>query len=321
MRRGRTGAFLLIFSRPIILVLLFVFFSMFTKTFWSPGNWSNTNNIVLQQAPFSILLAACMTISIILKGIDLSQGAAVALITSVCGILLRSTGNSLLAILTALALGCVIGLINGLLIAKIKVPAFVATYSMRWLLNGIALVLLGGRQIYDLGPTFRKLFISNQWTFFIIMTGVVVLLSLLMSRTVFGRQIYATGMNSAAAGISGISTTRITVYAFMISGCVVGLVSIMYLANLGTAESNIGGNFAINALAATLVGGTIIGGGNGSISNAVVGALIMLCLSNGMIQLGVPSVWQQFIVGAVIILSIMMERVLQKVMVRYERSR
>jgi ribose transport system permease protein len=255
-----------------------------------------------------------MTISIILRGIDLSQGAAVALITCVCGMLLRSTGNSLLAILVALALGGVIGLVNGLLIAKIKVPAFVSTYSMRWLLNGIALVLLGGRQIYDLGPTFRKLFIGSQWTFFIIMAVVTALLSLLMNRTVLGRQIYATGMNSAAARISGISTTRVTVYVFMISGCVVGLVSIMYLANLGTAEPNIGGNFAINSVAATLVGGTIIEGGNGSISNAVVGSLIILCLTNGMIQLGISVFWQQFIVGMVIILSIMMERGFQKVM-------
>jgi ribose transport system permease protein len=92
----------------------------------------------------------------------------------------------------------------------------------------------------------------------------------------------------------------------------------MYLANLGTAEPNIGGNFAINAIAATLVGGTTISGGNGKVSNAVVGALIVLCLSNGMIQIGVPSVWQQFIIGSVIIFSVVMERILQKLSAQYE---
>jgi len=309
---------LLRFSRPLVLVILFIFFSIFTDTFWSLNNWSNVKNILLQQAPFNILLAACMTISIILNGIDLSLGASVALITCICGILLRNTGNAVLAISVALTIGAIVGLINGVLIAIIKVPTFVATYAMRWVLNGLALVLLGGYQIYDLGPTFRKIFISNSWTFFIIMIVVVLILNFVMSRTVFGYRVYATGMNANAARISGIRTSKVTISIYVLSGLIIGLVSVMYLANLGTAEPNIGGNFAINAVAATLVGGTTIGSGNGKMSNAIVGALIMLVLTNGMIQIGVPSVWQQFIVGTVIILSIVMERVLQKVAAHYE---
>jgi ribose transport system permease protein len=300
-------------SRPLVLVALLVFFSAFTDTFWSPGNWNNISNIVLQQAPFSIMLAACMTISIILNGFDLSLGGAVAFITCLSGILLRTGMNRWIVILLALLMGGAVGVVNGILIAIIKVPAFVATYGMRWVLNGLALVALGGSQIYELGFGFRELFISNSWTFFIIMTIIVLLLSFLLNYTVFGHQVYATGMNREAARISGIHTKLVTISVFTISGVIVGVVSIMYLANLGTAEPNIGGNFVINAIAATLVGGTAIeGGGTGRVSNAVVGALIMLVLTNGMIQIGVPSVWQQFVVGAVIILSIVTERVLQR---------
>jgi ribose transport system permease protein len=299
-------------SRLLVLILLLVFFAAFTDTFWSPGNWSNISNIMLQQAPFSILLAACMTISIILNGFDLSLGGSVALITCVSGILLNRGVGHAAVIALAVAAGGMIGTVNGILIAVIRVPAFVATYAMRWVLNGLALVALGGSQIYDLGFGFRELFITNPWTFFAIMLVIVLILSFILNKTVFGCQVYATGTNAEAARISGIRTRAITISVFAISGVIVGIVSIMYLANLGTAEPNIGGNFVINAIAATLVGGTAIGsGGNGKISNAVIGALIMLVLTNGMIQIGVPSVWQQFIVGAVIILSIVMERALQ----------
>jgi ribose transport system permease protein len=309
---------LLRFCWLIILLLLFVFFSFFTDTFWSPGNWNNVSNILLQQAPFSILMAISMTISIVLGSIDLSIGAMVALITCICGILLRATGSAVLAIIVGLTLGCILGLVNGILIAKIKVPSFIATYATRWLWNGLALVLLGGRQIYNLGPTFRPLFISSRWTFFIITLIVTVILHILLNCTAFGRHMYAVGSNKAAARNSGIRTASVTIITFVISGGVMGLTALMYLANLGTAEPNIGGNFAINAIAATLVGGTTISGGNGKVSNAVVGALIVLCLSNGMIQIGVPSVWQQFIIGSVIIFSVVMERILQKLSAQYE---
>lgn len=312
------GSLLLKFSRPLVLIALFIFFSIATDTFWSIDNWSNVKNIVLQQAPFTILLAACMTISIILNGIDLSQGAAVALIICVCGIFLNRSGNAAMAIGIAIGMGAIIGAANGFLIARIGVQPFVATYAMRWIMNGLALVLLGGRQIYDLGPSFRSIFISNEYAFFIIMAIIVLVLSFMMNQMVFGKRIYGIGMNERATRISGIRTTKLTIIAYIITGAIIGLVAIMYLANLGTAEPNIGGNFAINAVAATLVGGTTIGSGNGKISNAVIGALIMLVLTNGMIQIGVPSVWQQFIVGSVIILSIMMERILHKLAAKYE---
>ncbi len=128
----------------------------------------------------------------------------------------------------------------------------------------------------------------------------------------FGKQIYATGTNETAAKFSGIKTRKITILVFLISGLIIGLTSILYLANLGTAEPTIGSDFALNAIAATLIGGTLIGGGSGNVQNAIVGALIMLFLSSGMIQCGVPSVWQQVIVGAVIIFSVVLERVIQR---------
>lgn len=310
--------FLLKSSRPLILIVLFIFFSAATDTFWSMDNWSNVANIVLQQAPFSVLLGTAMTITIILNGFDLSIGASVAFISCVCGMILKSTNNAWLAIVVAVILGTMVGFSNGILTTKVGIPSFVSTYAMKWVLNGLALVLLGGKQIYDFGPDFRPIFISNQWTFLIIMLVVLAVCHVILSYTVFGKQVYAIGHNQAAAKVSGIQTEKVTIIIYMMSGAIVGLVAIMYIANLGTAEPNIGASFPLNAIAAALVGGTAIGGGSGSVGKALVGAMILLVLQNGMIQCGVPSVWQQVVVGAVIILSILMERVLNKLSKKYE---
>ena len=305
-------------SRLVILVLLVIFFSATTTTFWTPTNWDNIANIILQQAPFFIILAIVMTIAIMLNGFDLSMGAGVALISCVMGMVLNSTYNSLLGIVVALLMGVVIGLFNGLLIAKIKVPPFIATYSMQWVLRGLALVLLGGRQIYDFGPTFIPLFTSSKYTFFIIAAVVVGIMGFLLKKTNFGKSMYASGTNIKAARLSGINTEKVIIIGWLINGFLVALVAIMYTANLSAAEPDIGESFPINAVAATLIGGTTIEGGSGRVSNAVIGSFILLALTNGMVQIGVPGVWQQFVIGIVIILAVILERGMEKISVKTE---
>jgi ribose transport system permease protein len=304
--------FLVLYSRPIILVVLLIFFSIVTSTFWSINNWSNVLNIVLQQLPFLMLLTVSMIIAIILGGIDLSIGASVALITCGIAFVLQQTYNPFLGIVTGLVMGLIIGFINGILIAKVKVSAFIATYSMQWILRGIALVLLGGKQIYDLGPDYQKIFTSSPYTFLIISAVVVVVMWFIVSKTVLGNNIYAIGKNINAARISGIKTDKVIIASYTMSGVVIAIVSILYLANVGAAEPITGTDYPLRAIAAALIGGTAFGGGMGKITHSAIGAMIMLTLTNGMIHLGVPSVWQQIIVGAVIIVSIIMERGMQK---------
>ena len=302
-------------SRLIILFLLTIVFSVTTKTFWSFNNWDNVLNIILQQAPFFIILAVVMTMAIILDGLDLSMGSAVALECSILGMVLNATYNPWLGMVTALALGAIIGLINGFLIAKIKIHAFVATYSLQWILKGIAFVLLGGMQIFDLGPTFRPMFVSSRWTFFIIAAIIAGVMMFILNKTTFGRQIYATGTNIEAARLSGIKTDKVIMIVWLLNGLLVSLAAILYTANLGTAEPNIGGNFPINAIAAALIGGTTMEGGAGSVGKAIVGSFILLTLTNGMVQIGIPAVWQQFVIGAVIVVSVIMERGMEKISV------
>lgn len=299
-------------SRLLVLVVLFLLFTVTTDTFWGFTNWSNVRNIILQQAPFTILLALSMTLIINTCGFDLSIGSGIAAVSCTAAIVMQKTQSAALGILTGVFLGALVGLCNGILVAYVRIPTFIATYTMQWILRGVALVLMGGSQIYDFGPNFRNIFIGSPYTFLIICAAIVGLMCFVMSRTVFGRCMNGVGHNSEAAQLSGMNTRRTLLFTFLISGTIMGITALMYIANLGTAEASIGEGFNLTAIAATLVGGTTIGGGGGKPTNAVVGALIMLVLTNGMIQADVPSVWQQVVVGGVIIASVVAERGMQK---------
>lgn len=310
--------FFIRYSRVLILILLCIFFSVTTSTFMTKENFAM---IILKQAPVSIILAIIMTQTIILGGIDLSMGSAVAMLSSIMGMALNATFRAMpnfspwIGIVVALGLGACIGLANGFLIAKIKIPTFIATYSLQWILKGIALILLGGKQIFDLGSNFRQMFIGWDGTLLAIAVVVSLIMHFVLKKTIFGHQVYATGANQAAAKLSGIRTQRVIMTVFLINGILVGLATIMNTAYVGTAEPITGDSFPLNAVAATLIGGTSIGTVNGKISNAIVGVLIFLVLTNGMVMAGVPAVWQQFVIGAVIVAAVVLERGMEHISV------
>jgi len=300
--KGKINAY----SRLVLLIILFILFSVFSKSF---GTKSNFENILLQQAPFTMLLALSMTISIVLKGFDLSVGADVALVSVIVGFVLKATYSPFLAIIAALGVGMVIGMCNGILITKVNIQPFIATYSMNWIVRGVALLLLGGKQIYDFGPNFRPLFINNKFTFFFIAAGVCVVFWFLLQKTIFGKYVYAVGTNTEAAIFSGINANMVQFVAWTLCGVILAIDAVMYTANLGCAEPVIGESFVLTAIAASLIGGTSVSGGTGGVYNAVVGALILVVLSNGMIHVGINSDWQQVVIGGVIILSVFMEKI------------
>ena len=310
--------FFIRYSRVLILVILCAVFALTTKTFWT---LSTLSLFVLKPAPVSIILAIVMTQRLILGGIDLSMGSAVAMLSSIMGMTLQATFRTFpnlspwLGIAVALGLGACIGLANGFLIAKVKIPTFIATYSLQWILKGIALILLGGKQIFDLGTNFRNMFIGWDGTLFAIAAVVALVMNFVLKKTIFGHQVYATGTNQAAAKLSGIRTERIIMTVFLINGLLVGLATIMNTAYVGTAEPITGDSFPLNAVAATLIGGTSIGTVNGKVSNAIVGVLIFLVLTNGMVMIGIPAVWQQCVIGAVIIAAVVLERGMEKISV------
>lgn len=307
MKSVKLRSFLDRYSRVIVLLLLLVFFSCTTKTFWSIHNWTNLLNIILDQFPVLLLLAAGMTMVIIMKGIDLSIGATVAFSATLAALTMKATQNVLLGIAVSVLVGAVIGVANGTLIAVIKVPPYIATISMKWILTGLCYVILNGSSVYDFPPGFKAMMQSTKYNYLLISVVIIGILAFVMGRTVFGRQVYATGTNDAAAAISGIKTKKITMIVFVAVGILSAVTGIMYMSFLGGVDATLGASFPIRAIAASLIGGNAFGGGKVKVTNAIVGALIMLVLTNGLLHLGIAAEWQQFVLGAVIILAVIAE--------------
>lgn len=313
MSKQSLHKFLLKNSRILILIVLLVFFSVTTDTFWGLNNWKNIGNIILYQVPVLMMLGTAMTLVIILGGIDLSIGSALSLSTCIAALVMRATQNVMAGILVGVAVGLLIGLVNGFLVAFVKVSPYIATFSMQWIAKGIAFVFMGGTSVYEFPPSFKQTFQSTPINYLIIALVLVVVVAFLMGNTAYGRQIYMIGNNTNASRISGVKTRLITLTVFAIVGVIVAITGIMYLSFLGGAEAIIGDGFPLKAIAATLVGGTAFGGGKGKVSNAIVGSMIMLVLTNGILHLGVPSVWQDLVIGVAILLSVMLERGLGKI--------
>ena len=298
-------------SRVVVLLILFIVFSIFTENFFRFNNWSNVGNILLQEAPFYMMLALAMTIPMIVGGLDLSIGSNISLSSFVCAMVFQSTGNVFLAILSGLLVGCLIGALNGFMIAKIGVPPFVATYSMDWIAKGAVLVISKGGQITGF-DSFRAIFNSWRGTYLLISLVFMVLAWILYTKTVFGRRTYSVGCNAEAARISGMRSTQIKILAFMASGFVASITGMMYISKLGAAEPTLGNAFTMEAIAAALIGGASFVGAKSKISNALVGGLIVVVLNNGLIHIGVPGVWQDCAQGVIIIAAILLERLLEK---------
>ena len=182
-------------SRLIVLLLLLVFFAAFTDTFWGISKWTNILNIVLDQFPPLLLIAAGMTMVIIMRGIDLSIGATVAISASLGAIVMNSTQNVALGILISLLVGIIVGVCNGVLISVVGVPPYIATISMKWILTGICLVVLNGSSVYGFPSEFKALLQSTKYNCFIISLVLIFLLAFFMEKTVFGRNVYVTGTN------------------------------------------------------------------------------------------------------------------------------
>lgn len=307
-------------ARVIVLILLFVIFSVFTENFFGLHHWANVGNIMLQEAPFYILLALGMTIPMIVGGIDLSIEANISLSSFVCAMTIQSTGSSGVGILAGLIVGLIIGFINGLLIAKIGLPPFVATYSMNWIGKGSALVISKGGQLNGF-EDFRNIFNSWSGTYLLIACVIIIAAWFLYTKTTFGRETYSVGCNATAARISGTNALKMKVLAYMASGMIGAMTGMMYVAKLGAADPTLGSGFTIKAIAATLIGGASFTGAKSKVSNALVGGLIIVVLNNGLIHIGVPGVWQDFAQGLIIIAAILMERMLEKLQTAKPKAR
>lgn len=263
--------------------------------------------IILRQAALQFLLSAGLTLVVLTGGIDLSVGAVLGLSACV-GAALIAKGFLILGIAAALGVGLACGLANGLMVAYVGIPAFIATYGMLWVAHGLGYVFMKGEVIHGFDPTFRALgagFWAGIPVPVLVAAALLVGLHIVLYLTRFGRALYAIGGNPVAARLTGIPTKRYLVQVYGLSGLLAGFAGLVVIARVNAADSGTGEELLLPIIAAVVLGGTSLFGGVGGIMGTAVGALILALVVNGMNMLGIPTFWQAFAMGAIVILAVL----------------
>ena len=254
-----------------------------------------------------------MTFVILTGGIDLSVGSTLALSGAFVAGLISSGMSPLLAMIAGLMVGAILGMINGLLIAKGNMAPFIATLATMTIYRGLTLVYTNGNPITGIGDSFLFQFIGRGYLFgipfpIIIMLVSFALLFVLLHKTAFGKKTYAIGGNIKAAKLAGVNTDRVQMWIYTLSGLMASLSGIILTSRLNSAQPTAGQAFEMDAIAAVVLGGTSLSGGKGRIFGTLVGALIIGTINNGLNLLGVSSFYQQIVKGIVIIIAVLLDR-------------
>ena len=283
-------------------LLLCVVLTLTSSAFLTVGNLLN----VLRQASLIFLIASGLTFVILSAGLDLSIGANLGLSACVAAAAIKATGSISVGIVAGLLCGMTIGIFNGLLITTLQLPPFIATYGMLWMVYGINYWTMAGNTIYGFPSAFREIgsgYLLGIPIPILLMAVCLIVGSVFTRYTTWGHEIYAIGANPEVARLSGIPVRRRLIMVYAISGAMSGLAGIVYLARLNSAESGIGEPLLLPAIAAVLIGGTSLFGGVGSLGGALIGAVILTLILNGMNLLTISGNWQPLITGVVLLLA------------------
>lgn len=304
---NKTSEFKQVIPVFIAFIVICAVISVMSPDFFSVANLRN----VVLQASINAVLAVGLTFVIITGGIDLSVGSILAFAGIVLGFSLHGHIPLLPALLIGLLSGAAFGLINGALVVRGGLPPFIATLGTMSIARGLALVLNNGKPISDFTDSFRFIAsgsIAGVPVFIWIVAAIYILSYIILNKTPFGRYVYATGGNIEAAHLSGVNTKKVLLWVYIISGMLAGLGAIMLTSRIDSAQPTAGLMFELDAIAAAVIGGTSLRGGYGFISGTLIGALIISVIRNGLNLLDVSSFIQQIVIGVVIILAVLIDR-------------
>ncbi|MFL9924859.1 ABC transporter permease [Herbaspirillum lusitanum] len=297
------------------LLVLMVFFSFANSNFLEVDNLVS----ILQSTAVNGVLAIACTFVIITAGIDLSVGTLMTFCAVMTGVVLTNMGMPIyLGIAAAIFFGALCGWASGMVIAKLKVPPFIATLGMMMLLKGLSLVISGTRPIYfNDTPGFSMIsqdsFIGDLIPALPIPNAVLILFlvaigaSVLLNKTVFGRYTFALGSNEEALRLSGVNVDYWKVMVYSVGGAICGIAGLLIASRLNSAQPALGQGYELDAIAAVVIGGTSLSGGAGTILGTIIGAFIMSVLTNGLRIMSVAQEWQTVVTGVIIILAVYMD--------------
>lgn len=297
---------------PVLLIALLIFFSVASPNFFTRANLST----ILTQALFLIIVSVAQTLVLLTGGFDLSMGSSIALVSIVVGLQLLDHPNTpttglALATLVAIAVATGIGGLNGLFVSLFRVPPFIVTLAMMTAVSGLALHVSRGVPIFGLPNYFsstlytgKLLGIPVPW-----LVTILVLLAMyvVLHWTRFGRYWYAIGSNAEAARLSGIAVRFYLFLAYTIAGVLVGITGLLLTARVGSGEPTLGASFPLESIAAAVLGGVSIRGGEGNLFGAALGAVFLVMLRNGMDIMGISTYTQMIITGGLLVLAVIID--------------
>ncbi len=297
------------------LIVLIIAFSLASPNFFQ---FDNIVGILLATAVNGVL-ALGVTFIIITGGIDLSVGTVMTLSAVMMGIFITNWHLPVpIGVFAGLATGAIMGMANGVIIARMKVPPFIATLGMLYVAKGLALVLSGLKPIY-----FNDTPIVNQVAMgsavgaiipgfdipnvVLVLFGAAIIAGIILTKTVLGRYAFALGSNEEATRLSGVNVNFWKIAVYTLGGLFSGLAGVMIAARLNSAQPALGQGYELDAIAAAVIGGTSLSGGEGSMVGTIIGAFIISTLTNGLRILSVPQEWQTIITGAIVILAVYLD--------------
>jgi len=301
----------------IILFVLCLFLSLTTETFLTSTNIFN----ILRAFSWIAISGFGILMVIITGGIDLSVGSVMAMAGLITAMMLKANFGVFLSTIGGILIGALIGFINGLLISKTNLPPFIATLGTMNIARGFCYGITGGWPIRDLPRNFN---ILGQYDIpflgvgiplpvvFMIILGIIT--SIFLNRTSWGYRIYAVGGNEQAARLSGINTGRVKILVYVLSGVLTAIGGILMTARLGVAAPTAATGYELDVIAAAVIGGASLTGGEGTVLGVIIGAAIMQVLRTGMVLLGFPAYWQPSAIGAIIIAAIIFDQYRKKKM-------
>jgi len=304
----RSDAFRRFIARPeapalVFLAVLLVVFSLSSDKFLSGSNFES----ILTSVAVLGTIALAVNQVILTGEIDISTGSMMGLCAVAAGAVATSTGGLILPLLAGVAVGALAGAVNGLLVTAGRIPSIIVTLGMLYALRGVILLVTGGTWITGIPDEARVLGTGSVLGISVpvlVLLVLFVVMEAVSRHSTWGRNVFAVGGNRRAARFAGLPIERTRFLAFVLVGVFVGIASMIYLGRAGSVQTNTGTGLELQVVAAVVIGGTSIAGGRGSTLAALTGAVIIGVILNGLILLGVPGIWQQGVLGALILLAV-----------------
>lgn len=287
----------------ITLIAMIVFFSVFTKSFFTMRNFTN----VARQISVTGICAVGMTAVLLTGGIDLSVGSVIGVSSALAAIMLSNGISVIVAAIAAFATGIIIGIVNAFCITTLLIPAMITTLATQMALRGVVYLVTGGMPVYGIPEGFKVLgqgSIGPLPISAIIMVIVFIVGGVVLSRTAFGRHIYGIGGNVETARLSGVDVKRELFKVYMLEGLLGALSGLILTSRINSGQPSSGDGYEMDIITAVVLGGVSLSGGEGKLGKVIIGVVFMGVLANGMMMMNVNEYWQRVVKGLVLLVAV-----------------